>query len=78
MAHKIVKKIYRVEIFASFDSCTEFWEYTALGNFHTTREGAEKDLEQYKGLKGYELEKELNGYIGNNLPEIKVYEIEND
>lgn len=80
----MAKKIYRAEICGSQDSCTEFWEYFPLGDFHTTREGAEKEIEELKGLKGRELEKAVDkkfgayAYFADNKPHIEEYDLIED
>lgn len=77
--------IYRAEIWCSFDSCTEFWESCPLGDFHTTREGAERDIEPLRGLKRDKLEKAMGlikgfrtGWPGDNTPKVEVYDLIED
>ena len=76
-------KIYRAEICGSQDSCAEFWEFIPITDFHTAKEGVEKEIEHLKGLEGYDLEKALArmdvfAYFGNNKPRIEEYDIVED
>lgn len=78
-------KIYRAEICGSSDSCTEFWEFFPLTDFHTTREAVEKEIAHLKGLRGEVLEKEVDkmrdtcgAYFGNNAPFIEEYDLITD
>ena len=76
-------KIYRAEICGSQDSCTEFWECLPITDFHTTREGVEKEIAHLKDLKGCDLEKALEkmhvfAYFGDNKPTIEEYDIVED
>ena len=81
----MAKKIYQAEICGSQDSCTEFWEFVPLGSFHTTKEGAEKEIEELKGLKGRELERAIDKkfgiylyYFADNEPHIEEYDLIED
>ena len=77
-------KIYRAEICGSQDSCTEFWEYIPLTDFHTTKEVVEKKIAHLKGMKGIDLERtimrefDVNAYFGNNVPIIEEYDVVED
>lgn len=77
-------KIYRAEIWGSKDSCTEFWETIPLTDFHTTKEGVEKEIAHLRGLKGRDLEKAIEkefdvyAYFGKNEPVIEGYTVVED
>ena len=76
-------KIYRAEICGSQDSCMEFWECLPITDFHTTREGVEKEIAHLKDLKGRDLENALEkmdviAYFGDNKPTIEEYDIVED
>ena len=68
-------KIYRIEIYGSCDSCTEFWECFPLTDFYSNKNQAEMILEKIEGLKSIEIEEEIGAYVGGNRPEIQEYEL---
>ena len=68
-------KIYRIEIYGSCDSCTEFWEYFPLTDFYLNKNKAEMIFEKIKGLKSIEIEEEIGAYVGGNRPELQEYEL---
>jgi hypothetical protein len=41
-------KIYRIEVYASFDSCNEFYESVALTDFYTDKSKLDKMLDELK------------------------------
>lgn len=51
-----MKKIYRIEIWGSSDSCGEFWEYFPLSEYYSNKEQAEKKLKELSELTERELE----------------------
>lgn len=77
-------KIYRAEISTSFDSCSEFWEYVPVSDFHTNKEVVLNEIAKYSGLIGDSLERALIkdgldiGYISNNSIEIVDYDLIED
>lgn len=77
-------KIYRAEISTSFDSCSEFWEYIPVSDFHTNKEVVLNEIAKYSGLTGDSLERALIkdgldiGYISNNKIEIVDYDLIED
>ena len=42
-------KIYRIEVYVSFDSCNEFYESVALTDFYTDKSELERMLDEVKG-----------------------------
>lgn len=41
-------KIYRIEVYVSFDSCSEFYESVALTDFYTDKSKLEKMMDELK------------------------------
>lgn len=77
-------KIYRAEICASFDSCTEFWEFIPVSDFHTNKEVVLNEIAKYSELKGDSLERALIndgwdvGYISDHQIKIEEYDLIED
>ena len=70
-----MKYIYRIEIYASSDSCTEFWENFPLSVFFSNIEDAKKELEEINKRGKKWIENKTGAYVGNNEPEIYTYEL---
>lgn len=77
-------KIYRAEINTSFDSCSEFWEFVPVSDFHTDKEVVFNEIVKYSGLTGDSLERALRkddwdvGYISDNQIKIVDYDLIED
>jgi hypothetical protein len=69
-------KIYRIEIWCSDDSCTEFWFDKPLSDFYTDKKVAENELKKYDGLNSDELASKCDVlYVGINKPNIVEYDL---
>ena len=72
-----MKKIYRIEIWASEDSCEESWYAHELSDFFLDKEKAEAELAKYDGLTRRELEDKFDTFVSvrDNKPYIAEYEL---
>lgn len=72
-------KIYRIEVCASNDSCTEFWSRYPVSDFYSNKEKAEREWERLKKLTREELEDLADVlYIGDNKPYLEEYDLIED
>lgn len=68
------RKIYRLEICASNDSCEEYWEFIPLSEFYNNREDVERIKKKYENLNSRELEKLANVLsVRSNKPQVIEY-----
>lgn len=55
--------IYRVEVWGSFDSSCEHYEWIPLGDYHTNKEVVINELNKFRNMSLNELMKLKNAYI---------------
>ena len=68
-------KIYRIEVWASDNSCTEYWNSYPVLDFYIDKEKAERKLNRLNKLTREELEELANViYVGNG-PYIQDYDL---
>lgn len=69
-------KIYRIEVWASDDSCTEYWGNYPVSDFYLNKEKAERKLKRLKKLTKKQLEDLANVVcIGTEKPYIQDYDL---
>lgn len=69
-------KIYRVEVWASDDSCIEYWNSYPISDFYLNKEKAERELERLKKLTREELEDLADvRYVGDTGAYLEEYDL---
>lgn len=69
-------KVYRIEIWCSDDSCTEFWFDKPLSPFYAKKEMALTHLQKYDGLSSDELCRMANVIeVCDHKPKIVEYDV---
>lgn len=72
----MIRKIYRIEIWASDDNCEEYWRYFPISDFYTNKEDAEKRRDTYSNFSNRELEKLADVCsVRNHKPQVIEYNI---
>lgn len=69
-------KIYRIEVWGSDDSCTEYWGSYPISDFYIDKEKAERKLKRLKKLTKKQL-KDLADVVsvGTEKPYIEEYDL---